>query len=322
MKTIKKIILLGILSLLMFACSKDDDNDSSSTNKLKTGQVELKGYPDPSGIIKFVAIAKTITIDWGDGTIDKLTPNGVETEFFHHYADSNFRTILIDTDNLTGIFFIDWIIDFREMRFGDCPNLKYLNFYTISLTILDIKRAKSLQSLCCIDNQLTELNLYECFSLQELFCDQNRLSSLNLSGCPALERLSCSSNQLTELTISKNFNLRLLQCHNNQLSELTISNLTALQAVNCSYNRLIEINNKGCTTVESLDCRDNQLSSGMLNTVFENLPLYKGDYETYVEYWYSAAVLRYDSGHLNISGNPGINSCNPSIAANKGWMLM
>jgi hypothetical protein len=74
MKTIKLFTLLSMLSILMLACSNgifnDEDNENenssssgSSSNKLKTGQVEMKGYPNSSNIISFDVTAKKITID-------------------------------------------------------------------------------------------------------------------------------------------------------------------------------------------------------------------------------------------------------------------
>ena len=54
METIKILILLSIINLLMFACSNEIDNGESSSNNLKTGQVEMKGYPNSFGKIGFI----------------------------------------------------------------------------------------------------------------------------------------------------------------------------------------------------------------------------------------------------------------------------
>jgi len=48
-------------------------------------------------------------------------------------------------------------------------------------------------------------------------------------------------------------------------------------------------------------CTDNELSGEALNALFETLPEKRGN--------------------ISISRNPGVNSCDPNIAINKGWSV-
>ena len=183
MKTIKLFSLLSMTIMLMFSCTNeivDEDNSSSSSNNLKTGQVEMKGYPNSSGVISFQASAKKITINWGDGKTDEITPNGALTPISHQYPNSNFQTILVNAEDLTRIRgFTNG--EAHELRFGDCPNLRLIDFSSNKLTVLDIKKANTLIGLTCWFNQLTELNLNGCKALRTLDCGANQLTAEKLN---------------------------------------------------------------------------------------------------------------------------------------------
>ena len=89
MKTVK-MLLIGMLCAFFVACEKNEADDSNGSgdgtgggtgngsNKLKTGQIEMKVEPDKDKKVTFNATAKKITIDWGDGNVDELTPNGIK----------------------------------------------------------------------------------------------------------------------------------------------------------------------------------------------------------------------------------------------------
>jgi len=165
MKKIKLFTLLSVLNLLLVACiqvivedgnenGKENTNSSSSSNSnnLKTGQVEIKGYPFSSGVISFTAAAKKITIDWGDDVIEEITLNGVERTFTHKYPNSNIIKILINTENMTSISY-NWS-NAHEARFGDCPNLEVIEINHNNLTVFDLNRANNLIELNIGHNKL------------------------------------------------------------------------------------------------------------------------------------------------------------------------
>jgi Leucine-rich repeat (LRR) protein len=377
-----------LLSFAVLSCSNGDDdggepgggNGNPPAGDLKAGQVQIKGYADSySKKIVFYATAKKLTIDWGDGIIEEITPNGNGREFSHTYENATiFQTISINTDDLTEIRFAKnssfYDGDIRELRFGACPKLKkigglydYYDSYLPNLTVFDINRAESLEQLSFYRTYLTELNLNGCINLitlcvtsndkltsldvskctklEILDCSYNRLTSLNVSGCTKLEGLGCSDNQLTSLDVSKCTNLTELWCYSNQLTSLDVNKCTNLTELSCSDNQLTSLNVSGCTKLEGLycsrsqltsldvskctnlkslncynnqltslnvskctnltelSCSDNQLSATALNSLFTGLPV-----RTAADYAW-----------INCERNPGSESCNPSIAENKGW---
>jgi Leucine-rich repeat (LRR) protein len=365
----KKFSLFAFLSMVLFSltvlsCKKDDDGDNSddgengaNLNNLKTGQVEIKGYAGRDDKkMSFKAIAKTITIDWGDGKIEEITPNGVEKTFSHEYANStDFQTILINTEDLTEIGFETYYNRYllHELRFGNCPKLEDIYCYSSgysshssielpSLTVFEINKAELLTTLSIgtpgsSATGLTSLNLNGCTALEKLSCTYNsKLTSLDVSKCTALTELSCHSNQLTSLDVSKCTALTYLSCSDNQLTSLDVSKCTALTSLSCSYNtmygssKLISLNVSGCTALTSLGCSSNQLTSLDVSkcTALTELWCYGNQL--------NAAALNslfnslpagkeyIDYGQsrtstIYIGGNPGSNDCDTSIAENKGW---
>jgi Leucine-rich repeat (LRR) protein len=297
-----------LLSFAVLSCSKGDDdggepgggNGNPPAGDLKAGQIQIKGYANSSSKkIIFYATAKKLTVDWGDGQKEEITPNGVGREFPHEYENAtNFQTISINTEELTEIGFGNNYGDIRELRFGNCPKLKEIDgiYYLDNLTVFEINRAESLESLRISRTDLTELNLNGCTNLTWLYCSDNQLTSLDVSKCTKLEKLNCgdyttsipnsnwSSNPLTSLDVSKCTNLVELKCYGNQLTSLDVSKCTKLTTLDCSYN---------------------QLSTTALNSLFTGLPVR------------TAA----DDAVIVCRENPGFESCNTSIAINKGWYV-
>jgi len=114
------------------------------------------------------------------------------------------------------------------------------------------------------------------------FSAEYGLNSLDVSKCPALTWLNCESNNLTSLDVSKNTALTYLICSSNNLTSLDVSKNTALTC---------------------LECSGNNLTSAALNQIFRDLP-------------------QVTSGTIYMSGNPGTETCDKSIAENKGWRVM
>jgi hypothetical protein len=199
---------LIFLSLVTFCANANplNNNDFSGGNKdLKTGQIVMKGYPDKNNQMSFEAAVDKITIDWGDGTVEKKTSNGKLTEFMHEYATKNIQTISIHTERLTSINFNSSLNDYHELHFGNCPELKYMVSSSNQLTSLDVSKCTALELLYCSFNQLTSLDVSKCTALKFLNCPGNQLTSLDLSKCAALLELNCRSNQLTSSALNSLF---------------------------------------------------------------------------------------------------------------------
>ena len=139
--------------------------------------------------------------------------------------------------------------------------------------------SKNITHFACFESGLTSLDVSEISTLTWLFCDDNQLMCLDVSKNAALEYFGCSVNQLTSLDVSKNFALKDLACSNNQLTSLDVSKNTILTR---------------------LWCHDNQLDVNALNNLFKTLP-------------------NIANGYISIDDNHGTDSCDRSIATNKGW---
>jgi hypothetical protein len=248
-----------LISLAIVSCKKDDDDaddnggdENRFGNNLKTGQVEMRGYADKSkNTISFKATSKKITIDWGDGKVEEITPNGVEKTFSHVYANSSdFQTVFMDTEDLTKLGFDESYYNvgsIHELRIGNSPKLEELILYGSGreLTVLEINKAELLTGLSV---------------------DEKKLTSLDVNGCTtALTYLSCDGNQLTSLDVSK------------------------------------------CTALTVLICYSNKLDASALNSIFNSLPQGK------------PLDGHYRQSSIFIGSNPGTDTCDRSIAENKGW---
>jgi hypothetical protein len=306
-------ISIVLFSLAIVSCKKDgddaDDNGGDENrfgNNLKTGQVEIKGYAyEKDNKMSFKATAKKITIDWGDGKVEEITPNGVEKTFSHEYANSSdFQTILVNTEDLTEVdfsyvYYGGTFCDIHELRFGNVPKLQKFSMSSgaqFSLTVLEINKAELLSTLSIESAQLTSLDVNGCTALTKLDCYNNKLTSLDVSKCTELTELNCRACTLCP-EIKK-------------ISSLNVSGCTKLTSLDCRGHELTSLDVSKCTALTYLNCSENQLNASALNSLFNSLP--KGiSWETE---WGSSRTST-----ISIYRNPGSSSCDISIAEKKGW---
>jgi Leucine-rich repeat (LRR) protein len=141
-------------------------------------------------------------------------------------------------------------------------------------------------------------------NITELYCSEIGLTNLDVSRSPALRILKCNDNQLTSLDVSKNFALVELNCTNNQLTSLDVSNNLVMAELFCGRNQLTNLDvSKNTALTKYLSVYRNQLSTESLNDLFIALP-------------YG------NCGTIFMMGNPGTNTCNQSIAKEKGWRVV
>jgi len=209
MKRLKVFYLFTaiLLSGILFSCDKED---FGGNNNLSKGQIEMKITPDNKNKVEIIITAKKITIDWGDGSVDELTPGGIEKSYTHEYFSQNIQTIKINTEGLIS-FGYDYKLSssfsslgyypnpvmlsdriegekLHELRFGNCPELKSLNCGSNELTILDLSKCTELTDLIFGINKLTSLDLSRCKELKTLTIlrSSKLVSTLDLSKCTAL----------------------------------------------------------------------------------------------------------------------------------------
>jgi len=276
------IVAVMFLSVAITSCKKDKDEVKVMTMTTESDKVSFSLIG--SGII---------TIDWGDGTemeTHTLVPTvdmgdyitSKEYLFSHSYSGISIRIIKITGENITRL---------------DCSDNQ--------LTSLDISKNTVLSGLHCNNNQLTSLDVSKNTALVELFCWNNQLMSLDVSKNTLLSSLQCGNNQLTSLDVSKNTMLLSLQCAINQITNLDVSKNLVLNSLYCYNNKLMSMDVSKNTILIFLQCINNQLDSAALNALFGTL------HDNIFEW----------SKYLYIGGNPGANSCDQSIAKDKGWTV-
>jgi len=290
------------LCVLAFASCKDKNPPNISMT------VKLSKFQTNKDVIFYMAGSGTITIDWGDGTVESkmlrvyidsldndttyMFTHSYSRSYFHSYFRSSVHTIKIRGNNITHLTTVKYLPEFYF-------------FISNNLTRLNVSRATSLIWLDCSHNELTELDLSQNTALLRLSCFRNQLTELDLSSNTALTSLNCIANQLTNLNLSANIALTRLECQNNKLTELDLSNNKMLANLDCSYNQLTSLNlNNNNTELYELRCNNNQLSSNTLNTLFRML-----------------LHDEHEKKFIHISGNPGTKDCDKSIIEEKGWRV-
>lgn len=183
-----------------------------------------------------------VTVDWGDGNpVLYNDRTGTEREI----TGTPKGTVII-----SGYFGWDMF---------DCSGC--------SVTALDITEAKTLRSVFCQDNQLTELDLRGMTNLVDLDCGNNRIKTLHITDAtnmavdmPNLEMLNVANNDLTGTFTARtatlqygsiynngytvafvtgNPNLTTFYCDGNQIKGLSLKNNSQLTAV-VTYNNPIQ----------------------------------------------------------------------------------
>ena len=134
-------------------------------------------------------------------------------------------------------------------------------------TLKGIEFFTALETLNCVENDLTELDVSKNTELKILHCRENELTALDVSKNTELTRLYCRSNRLAALDVTQNKNLEELDCESDsllsymKLTKLDVSQNKALKKLNCYGVKMKELNVSGCTALERLDCGGNQLTA-------------------------------------------------------------
>ena len=145
--------------------------------------------------------------------------------------------------------------------------LETLNCVECELTELDVSKNTELKILHCRENELTKLDVSKNTKLEILSCSKNELTALDVSQNTELTRLYCRSNRLAALDVTQNKNLEELDCESDsllsymKLTKLDVSQNKALKKLNCYGVKMKELNVSGCTALERLDCGGNQLDA-------------------------------------------------------------
>ena len=344
MKKLFYLFMVAMCATMFLACSDDDDKDPlDDDGEGKEGVITMT--TEKTYIHLYVATfneGDIITIDWGDGDPEefksfKVYQDWDEDEIHyvlstddieHKYSNKNPHIVTIK-GNIKGLDC--YYNNLTSLNVSGCTALIWLDCHENNLTSLDVSKNTALIYLSCSSNNLTSLDVSKNTALTYLDCRHNDLTSLDVSKNTELTYLDCSHNDLTSLDVSKNTELTELNCSHNDLTSLDVSKntaltdlrcycmkdltsldvsgCTALTYLECDDNNLTSLNVSGCTALIYLSCSSNNLTSSALNQIFRDLPQGK--------------KLEYNpfQSTISIYGNPGTETCDKSIAENKGWKV-
>ena len=289
------IIILATVT----SCNKKEDDNNKITQIImitEASEIEL----DMAG-------TGEVTINWGDGTNEAYTlsnnwkkPYSPLNPKIHEYSGASTHTITITGINITHLNCNS--SELTDLDVSKNKTLVVLFCGYNQLMDLDVSKNTALTGLYCYHNQLTDLDVSKNSTLTDLRCFNNQLSNLDVSKNTALTDLYCDTNQLTDLDVSKNTTLTDLYCYTNQLKDLDVSKNTMLTYLHCGSNQLMNLDVTKNTKLTYLYCSYNLLSKDALDALFGTL--------------HSNII---DRKALSINDNPGTDSCDQSIATDKGW---
>lgn len=169
----------------------------------------------------------------------------------------------------------------NELTALDVPNPELVELVCNDNLLAELKvndgitAGKSLATLSCQNNQLTELSVVFCHALKTLNCQNNRLTDLRVDRASSLSSINCANNKLTGLDFYQSNAITQLNCPNNELTSLGLSNKKALMSVMCNNNPMTSLDISGCTSlvgVMAFECRLSELdASDMANPEAYNL---------------------------------------------------
>lgn len=199
-----------------------------------------------------------------------------------------------------------------SLNLSGLPSLLQFDCSTNLLGSLDVSNNSELTIFYCYSNSISSLNIFSNTKLKTLWCFDNSISSLNTSNNTSLLFLSCTDNNISSLNLSNNFNITTLLCKSNSLTSLDISGLTSLSRIDCSNNQLTSVRAQSVALAGSVhpffgtvtlggDLRNNSLSAAAIDQFYTDLSP--------------------RAGYIDVSGNPGAATDDPTIATAKGYTV-
>ena len=136
-------------------------------------------------------------------------------------------------------------------------------------SLAGIEYFTDLETLDCMDNQLTTLDVTKLTNLTGLICAGNQLTTLDVTGLTNLTTLICSGNQLTALDVTKLTNLTDLECNDNQLVSLDVSTLEELKYLWCHGNKMTALDITNKAYLGDLKCGNQQDNQQLTLTLWD-----------------------------------------------------
>ena len=136
-------------------------------------------------------------------------------------------------------------------------------------SLAGIEYFTDLETLDCMDNQLTTLDVTKLTSLKVLVCNDNQLTTLDVTKLTNLTTLICAGNQLTALDVTKLTNLTDLECNDNQLVSLNVSTLEELKILWCHGNKMTALDITNKAYLGDLKCGNQQDNQQLTLTLWD-----------------------------------------------------
>lgn len=174
--------------------------------------------------------------------------------------------------------------------------------------ILDMSKMQSLKKITIINTGITDIILtgipaletsefYSCTSLKSVSISGSGINSIKCNGCSALENIDlhdCSKLEFAKIYTSS-------------LSVLNLQNCGILRELTVSGGKLQYVDLTTCRILYNIDINTNLIDTENLNRILTELPDRNSDVIT---------------GKLNVTGNPGAETCDRNIAYNKNWFFV
>lgn len=337
----KKNLFLSLVLLLPFvmfvSCSSNDNEDESKPPIEKVikcrvvidgEQKEKKLLTSPEKESDKMTVELTmacrqgesITIDWGDGTVEDVSPK-IDKPVTHKYTATGTYSISLSSENLTDLDFSGTI---QDLTIGLCPNLKKFmvlgNSSMNSLTLgANCPNLESLLIMWCDNLETIDVSQCSKFNSFSIHHCPKVASNIDLSKSTELTFLSISETQILSIDITKNTKLEHLEFYGNKkVTSLDLSKNIKLKRAILNDNALKTLNLGENTTLKSLDCSNNLMDTGGLNSLIKSLPKLERDPVAVAE----GAPEDFHKGTLYIGGNPGEKSCDESLLNKNTWRII
>jgi len=140
---------------------------------------------DPSGTLYFrITFTGTLTVDWGDGTVDTIAVTEDEQEITHTYQYTEIFGIAIDVSQGGSISYLRAnSVGLLSINVTKCPTITYLRVDNNSLVRLDVSQCSGLTYLRCDNNYIDTLDVSNLAGLTYLRFDNNYINIVHFEGC-------------------------------------------------------------------------------------------------------------------------------------------
>lgn len=293
-----------ILVILLASCQKDDSTETDAT------AIEIEVVTNSSNnTVEFSLSGTSTAIDWGDGLVQRFgSSSGVRVN--HTYAAGSKAYTIKITDSGLMSFGLEKNDEdvVKYIKFMQNPSLRFVRLLQAkSINSVDFSKCPILQELYVTKSAFTKLDLTENSTLQSVkLFNNSELTSLKLNS--KLKTLGLENNpklSVNNIGLSQLVNLEELFIYAMNLTTVDLSANVAVRSLDLSDNELTSIDVSKLTQLKIFQCSNNQLNASALNVIYTALP----------------TRTTTDAAEIDISGNPGADGSNQSLATAKNWTV-